>query len=637
MASIRGIQVDYPDVEEINATAAKDPNLRSRLRDGFNDANRFHPKKMAAAKVAGKTALAAGATALIDAATPEDSALGAGAKTAVQAAAVHPLLAAPAGALSAMQTAANNQAKANGYGSGIEYGLAREQQQMQADTLRKSQNLQRVLPRANIPASMQEGANRASGLDANGQLPENALRASLRASDPYYRQPAAEPPQKAQAAPTPAPAPTTPPAPAPAPAPAPTPPSADPASSIRRSVDAQGRVTFSNNDTPLAAGNVSTVGIDKAAIELGIAADRDLHNARIEALDGRAPVEGGRVASLGGGETTGTDGSWRGPSAGLRDMAENSPRAKYRALAGQVLAQQENSAADRAAEMQRAQMQNAATLRGQDILRQNNTDDMNSRMAIAEMNAKATAASKAPTLKDQFETLKLAREQGYTQDKDGKWVHGGVDANGNQKIRTNEQVLADSRAAEELRLKEAEFNAGREKAWFDNARASGMSEPDIAAHQAVRQRTWNDFAARVDKTVKAGGVVSDPAIAQLMGVKVGDPVPLEDLQQRLMTANNGRASWANMPQDVENLLVPLAQQSVETQQNGVTQSRILRDALYGLGGAALGHFIRGRIPGGGLVAVPGVAAAGVGTSEVAGKMFDWDKFSPYSASSALQR
>ena len=320
MASIRGIQVDYPDVEEINATAAKDPNLRSRLRDGFNDANRFHPKKMAAAKVAGKTALAAGATALIDAATPEDSALGAGAKTAVQAAAVHPLLAAPAGALSAMQTAANNQAKANGYGSGIEYGLAREQQQMQADTLRKSQNLQRVLPRANIPASMQEGANRASGLDANGQLPENALRASLRASDPYYRQPAAEPPQKAQAAPAPQPTPAPAPAPQPTPAPAPAPQPKDfgaPAGttvttpiadqpSIRKIVGPDGKVTYSNADnykdaTNLANGNVSTVGIDKAAIERGIAADRDLHNARIEALDGRAPVEGGRVASLRGG------------------------------------------------------------------------------------------------------------------------------------------------------------------------------------------------------------------------------------------------------------------------------------------------------------------------------------------------
>lgn len=85
-------------------------------------------------------------------------------------------------------------------------------------------------------------------------------------------------------------------------------------------------------------GNASTVGFDKAAIERGMAADRDLHNARIEAMDGRAPVEGGRAAMLGDSSQP----EWMQPGgaarASLSEIAANSPRAKYRAQAAQALA-----------------------------------------------------------------------------------------------------------------------------------------------------------------------------------------------------------------------------------------------------------------------------------------------------------
>lgn len=57
-------------------------------------------------------------------------------------------------------------------------------------------------------------------------------------------------------------------------------------------------------------GNLSVIGIDKAAIERGIQAEKELHAARLEAMDGR-PADGPRVASIGGSSGHG----WRAKQA----------------------------------------------------------------------------------------------------------------------------------------------------------------------------------------------------------------------------------------------------------------------------------------------------------------------------------
>lgn len=87
-------------------------------------------------------------------------------------------------------------------------------------------------------------------------------------------------------------------------------------------------------------GNVSTIGIDKAAIERGIAAERDLHNARLEAMDGRPVSDKPHGVSIGGGELP----WWAGQFAIGRSLQQQQT-AREQMASQQAIAQAGNNSA----------------------------------------------------------------------------------------------------------------------------------------------------------------------------------------------------------------------------------------------------------------------------------------------------